>query len=450
MRDGEIVAAVVSGDPGALIAAYDQYGPGLYTYCRSLVSNPVDAADAVQDTFVVAATRLGGLRDPSRLRPWLYAVARNEGRRQLAGPHLSRSVADNDATMISQRIEDSGTRLDQMEQRELVSSALARLDQGDQEVLQLTLRDELYGADLADALGVPRNQAQALAARARTRFETALSTLMTARNGQGTCAELLGILAESTELTGPVRKQVRRHLSSCPGCQERQRQPVNAVLMLSALPAPVLPGGLRYQVLGLLTDSSPEAVAYRAAVAERAGRFTRSGFPAPLDPLPKVRSPATLIPAAGVLVALVALFGGGAVLVADTLHRSPPAITSVAPAASAHAAPAVQTPSPGAPHGHKKSARRHGSGTPGAQGSYATGTANGTAPKKPGHSATPTATKSRHTTKPSSGPSSTPPATQPATPTPTDTATTSPSSGTAAGGSSNGLVGTIIGLLSAV
>lgn len=84
MRDGEIVAAVVSGDPGALIAAYDQYGPGLYTYCRSLVSNPVDAADAVQDTFVVAATRLGGLRDPGRLRPWLYAVARNEGRRQLA------------------------------------------------------------------------------------------------------------------------------------------------------------------------------------------------------------------------------------------------------------------------------------------------------------------------------------------------------------------------------
>lgn len=210
MRDGEIVAAVVSGDPGALIAAYDQYGPGLYTYCRSLVSNPVDAADAVQDTFVVAATRLGGLRDPGRLRPWLYAVARNEGRRQLAGPHLSRSVADNDATMISQRIEDSGTRLDQMEQRELVSSALARLDQGDQEVLQLTLRDELYGADLADALGVPRNQAQALAARARTRFETTLSTLMTARNGQGACAELLGILAESSELTGPVRKQVRR------------------------------------------------------------------------------------------------------------------------------------------------------------------------------------------------------------------------------------------------
>ena len=43
-----------------------------------VLSEPEDAADAVQDTFVIAAARLGGLRDPRKLRPWLYAVARNE------------------------------------------------------------------------------------------------------------------------------------------------------------------------------------------------------------------------------------------------------------------------------------------------------------------------------------------------------------------------------------
>jgi DNA-directed RNA polymerase specialized sigma24 family protein len=31
----------------------------------------------------VAADGLGGLRDPARLRPWLYAVARNECHRRL-------------------------------------------------------------------------------------------------------------------------------------------------------------------------------------------------------------------------------------------------------------------------------------------------------------------------------------------------------------------------------
>ena len=83
MRDGELVAAVVAGDPAALAAAYDQFAPALYGYCWSLLSEPADAAGAVRDTFVVAEAKLSLLRDPSRLRPWLYAVARNECRRRL-------------------------------------------------------------------------------------------------------------------------------------------------------------------------------------------------------------------------------------------------------------------------------------------------------------------------------------------------------------------------------
>ena len=37
-----------------------------------------DAADVMQDVFVVAAERLGQLRDPARLKPWLFAILRNE------------------------------------------------------------------------------------------------------------------------------------------------------------------------------------------------------------------------------------------------------------------------------------------------------------------------------------------------------------------------------------
>ena len=50
----------------------------LFGYCHVMLSDREDAADSIQDTFVVAATRLGDLQDPRKLRPWLYAVARNE------------------------------------------------------------------------------------------------------------------------------------------------------------------------------------------------------------------------------------------------------------------------------------------------------------------------------------------------------------------------------------
>ena len=83
MRDSEVVAAIVEGDPDGLAEAYSRYAAPLYSLCRAMLREPADAADAVQDTFIVAAARLSGLRDPERLRPWLYAVARNECHRRL-------------------------------------------------------------------------------------------------------------------------------------------------------------------------------------------------------------------------------------------------------------------------------------------------------------------------------------------------------------------------------
>ena len=74
MHDSEVVAAIAAGDPDGLAEAYDRYAAPLYTYCRSLLREPADAADAVQDTFVIAASKVAGLRDQSRLRPWLWGL----------------------------------------------------------------------------------------------------------------------------------------------------------------------------------------------------------------------------------------------------------------------------------------------------------------------------------------------------------------------------------------
>jgi len=83
MEDPEVVAAIVAGDPAGLAEAYERYAMPLYSYCRSILREPADAADAVQDTFLVATAKLRDLRDPGQLRSWLYAVARNECFRRL-------------------------------------------------------------------------------------------------------------------------------------------------------------------------------------------------------------------------------------------------------------------------------------------------------------------------------------------------------------------------------
>ena len=457
MRDGEIVVAIVAGDQAALAAAYDHYAPSLYAYCRSMIGDPVDAATAVQDTFVVAAAKLGGLRDPGRLRPWLYAVARNECRRQLHGYRAA--PGDDEFTAIGEQTADFGTALDQAGLRELVRSALAGLSAADQEIVELSLRHEFYGADLADVVGIPRNQANVLATRARTRFETSLGALQLARSGQGSCVELADLLAGwDGELTGAARRQVRRHVAGCPLCGEYRRRHVNAVALLGSLPPEVLPASLRYQVIGLITDNTPESLGYFAEVANRAEPFARSGFPAPLDPLAARRGPATFIPAAGVLIAVFAVFGGGAMLAANIMHHPAAPITSqLAPAQpSAQAAPAVHTPGPKkGHHGHRTAGRRGSSGSGGYSYTGSTSAAASSA-RAASHSASPSTSKVRHTTAPPTTPPTSPHSTPPTTPvstpptTPVSTPSTTPPTSGSHGGSNGGSGGTLGGVLGGI
>ena len=316
MHDREIVAAIVAGDPAGLAEAYDRYAPALHAYCRSLLAEPADAADAVQDTFVVAASKLDGLREPDRLRPWLYAVARNECHRWLRARARSAEldeageVTDDDAPEV-------GAAAERGELRRLVRSALAGLNPGERDVIELSLHD-LEGQDLASALGVPLNHAHALASRARGQLEKSLGVLLVARTGREECPELEDILANwDGELTVLMRKRVSRHIENCDVCGERKRRELSPAMLLSALPVIFLPPGLRRHVLTLVADTSPEAARYREHVARRAGPFAASGFPLPVPPVRTFRMPRrTILFAAAAAVLLI----GGGVAAAALLH----------------------------------------------------------------------------------------------------------------------------------
>ncbi len=434
MRDGGMVAGIVANDPVALGAAYDHYAPGIYAYCRSLLNEPAEAADAVHDTFVIAAVRLGGLRTPSRLRPWLYAVARNECRRQLASREAA--TLDQDSTSAGDDTTDFGAALDEAELRELVQSALARLSPGDREIVELSMRHAFYGADLADALGVPRNQARALAARGRAHLESALGALLVTRSRQGSCAELAQILASwDGDLTPAIRKQVARHIAGCDWCGERRRRELSPMALLGMLPVPELPPGLRDQVLTLVKDDSADAAVLRGQLARRAEPFARSGFPVPQDRLAAAHGPGTFIPAAGLLVAVFAVFGGGAVLVSNSLPKSgSPAVTALAPVApSARPAPSASPPPSGQARGGRQSGAQlrqaRAGDTPTVSPSGSRHTTGSAKPSKSGTaSPSPSPAKSAtHTPTPSPTPSSPTPTPSPTPTTPSPTPTPTPS-----------------------
>lgn len=400
MQDRDIVAAIVAGEPGGLAAGYGRYAPALHAYCRSVLSEQ-DAAAAVRDTFIIAADKLTELADPDRLRPWLYAVARNECRRRLRmrapAPYGEPGVAGGDGAADST---DPGTGAQRAELRVLVGEALAGMSPSDREIIELNLRHDLEGADLADALGVPRNHAQALASRARSVFETALGALLVARSGQQACPELATILSGwDGHVTPLLRKRINRHIERCGECEERRRRELSPAMLLGLLPVAALPVMLREQVFRLVSDVSPAGVAHRSEVVERAGEFGLSGFPEPLDP-PRLstRKPARFAPLAGAAAVLVAVAG---VLTFFLMHSH----GSSLPGPQAFGRRSHLFPSPAAP-GRTPTTPAHVSASPGPSGGPARGPA---APGSPGGGPTPSPGQPSPRSSASPSPSSQPP-----------------------------------------
>jgi RNA polymerase sigma factor (sigma-70 family) len=336
VQDGEIVEAITAGDAAGLAAAYDRYAPALYAYCRSLLADAADAADAVQDTFIITAAKVRGLRDPGRFRPWLYAVARNECFRQLRALGLSAPL--DVAPEVTARDPDPAAEPEREELRALVAAALTGLSPGDREVIELSLRHTLDGAGLADALGVSRTQAQALVSRARSQFEGSLGVLLVARDGREACPGLEDILAGwNGELTILLRKRVNRHIETCEVCSERKRQELSPAMLLSMLPMVALPAGLREQIFRLVVDRSPAGVGYRDLVVRRAAPFSHSGFPRPIESPRRIYGARTMVAAASVAIVAAALLGTGTVFVLEALHHqggTPVSAATIGPTAA--------------------------------------------------------------------------------------------------------------------
>ena len=263
--DREVAAAIAAGDPAGIALAYDRYAAALYGYCHWMLHDPAGAAEALQDTFVIAAATLGDLPGVPELRPWLYAVARTECQRLL---HTTVQVrggqVDPDPT--------AGVSGDsaQAELRTMTGAILAQLKPREREVIELSLRHDLYGSDLAEALGLSSRRTHALAARARARLEKALGALLVVRTGREACSVLGELLADwDGQLTEQTRNLVGGHVEQCETCATHGPGALRPAALFGLLPLAPLPRELREQVLSRCSSTAEDAVQERRRVARR-------------------------------------------------------------------------------------------------------------------------------------------------------------------------------------
>ena len=168
ISDTELGALACAGDVQALAGLLERCRPSLYAAAVGLLGNRADAADAVQDTFVIALLRLGGLRQAGAARAWLHTVLRNVCLMRL---RQRREVPVADAGLADGAVPGPEEALDRHVMREWVWQALGTLSADEQLAVMLRhfTRCTSY-AEIARVTAVPVGTVRSRLNRARARL----------------------------------------------------------------------------------------------------------------------------------------------------------------------------------------------------------------------------------------------------------------------------------------
>lgn len=147
---GALVEAPASVDRAeAFRRLADRHLDDSYRLARAILGNAAEAEDATHDAFVAAWRSWGSLRDPARFEHWFDRILVNTCRNRLrrAARHPVRDISE-------QLVAGPDAALAQAHDRDVVATALARLDPEHRIVVALRFYRDLSVDEIAQRIGV--------------------------------------------------------------------------------------------------------------------------------------------------------------------------------------------------------------------------------------------------------------------------------------------------------
>ncbi|MFH0988345.1 MAG: sigma-70 family RNA polymerase sigma factor [Parcubacteria group bacterium] len=159
--DEQLISDYLAGDTKALEILIHRYLKPIYGYSLKYLRNATDADDATQETFVKMWRGLNKFESTKKLRPWLYAIARNTAldslrKRKTATWPLSALALEQFNTDFEETIADAKPLITEVladkEDSAALQRATSKLSKKYQLILNLRYDCDLTFAEIAEEL----------------------------------------------------------------------------------------------------------------------------------------------------------------------------------------------------------------------------------------------------------------------------------------------------------
>lgn len=183
MSQSKEQAAVAREEKEALLTAvYHEYSGQIHSYASRLLGNMEDADDITQEVFIRVHGHLAELRDPARIKSWLYRIATNLCMDQLRRRSRTRRIfgiavplggeSDDGDHTPAREVANPGSSapIDQVAERDHIAGALREMPPKYAVCLMLHSAQGLSYREIADILGISPGAAAVRLTRARDLF----------------------------------------------------------------------------------------------------------------------------------------------------------------------------------------------------------------------------------------------------------------------------------------
>lgn len=157
----------------------------LYNVALKYTGNVFDAEDIVQETYLMAFNKFHQLKEPSKCKPWLLRILRNNFLKNCRKNKNQQRLSETEyieflETHIRQKGADE--MLVEESENKTLNQAIDKLPMKYREVLALYYMDDMLYKEIAEVLDIPMGTVMSRLTRAREGIKTSLLRAHTKKN----------------------------------------------------------------------------------------------------------------------------------------------------------------------------------------------------------------------------------------------------------------------------